>query len=113
MLLVVLSRNLSTFDKLKNFLADFGWLILLNHVATICNDMHFILALHVRHSQFSVHSFSTSKEKHFLGAEVEEALCESREPLCPIFLRGEQVCTPHVLLQSSRLVSHLLDLGRH
>ena len=113
MLLVVLSRNLSAIDELKNFLADFGWLIFLNYMATICDNMHFILALHVRHSQFSVHSFRASEEEHFLGAEVEETLCESREPLCPILLRGKQVCTPHILLQSSRLVSHLLHLGRH
>ena len=58
-LLVVNGRDLAPLNELHDFCTDNSWLVLLNDVTTVSNDVHFILALHVRHRQLSVHSLSS------------------------------------------------------
>lgn len=71
-LLVPLSRDLASLNKLHNFGAKLSWLVFLNYVTTVSDDMHFILALHVSYRKLGVLAFSSSQKEHLFRLETKE-----------------------------------------
>lgn len=105
-LLVVLNWDLASFNELQDFLAEDCRLVLLNDMATVSYDMHFILALHMCDSQIRVHSFSTRKEKHLFCLQAQEAQRQAIEPLSPVLFCGQKICPPYKFVQASGLVNY-------
>ena len=69
-LLVVKRGQAMPSDKVFDFLTEYVRLVLLNHMATVCNHLHLIASLHVCHSQFSVHPLCSGQKQHFLGLQA-------------------------------------------
>ena len=86
--LVVKRGQAMSSDEVLDFLTEYVRLVLLNHMATVSNHLHLIPALHVRHSQLSVHSLCPGQKQHLFGLQAQEALCQSVEPFSPKLLSG-------------------------
>ena len=82
-------------------------------MSAVGDHMHFVLALHVGHSERRVHAFRTRQEEHLLRLEAEKDRGEVLEPLGPEVFCRQEICSPDVRHCARRLVCLWNYLGWH
>ena len=82
-------------------------------MSAVGDHMHFVLALHVGHSERRVHPLCPRQEEHLLRLEAEKDRSEVLEPLAPEVFCRQEICSPHVLHCTCGLVCLWNYLGRH